>query len=409
MISRSPGVVFAMQFVQSCDSPNGYGGYTNYMNRPEAFVSSDHQSDPMYANGFLDYMRDDDKSDGLFSLMHDHLSESDVLEQADLFNESWKKDCPLYQGVISFDNDFLKEHRMIKPDGSLDLRRLKDVARKGAVSMLQESHLDIDNVIWNGAIHTNTDNVHVHLAFVEREKVQRRFDRIEVPAFDKLKSVVANQIIGDENICRISDVYRKHIIPGLKDIVPDHVKEVFVLLDSIPEDIPLQYKREKFQPYQRHVNAFIRKMIDRNPELKTSFDEVSNLLDEQQEVYRQVYGDGQRHLWQNYKGNKEKDFYARAGNAVLSAIKDSGLREQYSEYKRQYPPAGASPESPGFHYPRKIKAQSFDDYQSQRRAFTGLSRTADGVVRRSLRDTQRHVRQLLAEYEREQERKIGRN
>ena len=54
---------------------------------------------------------------------------------------------------------------------------------------------------WTAAIHTNTDNVHIHYAILEKERrVERENDTIEVEAFDALKSKVANKIIGPEHI-----------------------------------------------------------------------------------------------------------------------------------------------------------------------------------------------------------------
>ena len=62
--------------------------------------------------------------------------------------------------------------------------------------------LDNDNVYWTGAIHTNTDNIHIHFSICEYErredrcKVYRDKDCIEVKAFDKLKSKIVNRVLG---------------------------------------------------------------------------------------------------------------------------------------------------------------------------------------------------------------------
>ena len=34
-----------------------------------------------------------------------------------------------------------------------------------------------------------------------------------------------------------------------------------------------------------------------------------------------LYGQGNRKLWERYKGNKLEDFYARAGNSLLKSLR----------------------------------------------------------------------------------------
>lgn len=317
---KSPGVIFTQSFVQSNSTATAFSGYIDYMNRPQAFNKEKFQDDTLYKN-YLGYMNKEEKTDGLFDVNSDHLDDSKITEYKNLYDESQAKDCPMYQGVISFDNDFLRKYGLMVGEESLDKNRLKHIARQGMTAMLEASHLDITNVIWTAAIHTNTDNIHIHFSYIEKEKVNRRFDKIEVEAFDKLKSKVANSIVGDEKIKEISDIYRKTLIPALRQKMQARNSPMEKLLTQLPSNIPWEYNRESFAPFRQIVNDCIDEMIKSDPQTTSDFQKFNAALDSYSTDLTSVYGQGNRQLWQNYKKNKLNDFYARAGNSLLKALK----------------------------------------------------------------------------------------
>lgn len=402
---KSPGVIFSQSFVQSEATENAFSGYLDYMNRPQAFDTEKYRNDPLYKN-YLGYMKNEEKSDGLFDVNSDLLDETKIEKYKKLYDESQAKGCPMYQGVISFDNDFLREYGLMDGEEKLDKRRLKHIARQGMTAMLEASHLDVTNVAWTAAIHTNTDNIHIHFSYIEKEKVHRRYDKIEVSAFDKLKSKVANSIIGDDKVREISGLYRDTLIPELREKMYAGNKPMEELLKQLPTDIPWEYKRDSFTPYRQMVRDCVDKMIESNPKTAADFQSFNAALDRYSTDLMQVYGQGNRKLWENYKENKLEDFYTRAGNSLLKALSgapgdgyDKGIDCKEVQGKmdtrfRQY--QGSPPNE---------KMQNFQNYLHVRRSFlTGIT----AAERRALKDYRRHLRKLQNEFEQEQEWQAGR-
>ncbi len=319
-MSNSPGVVFTMKFIYQWKV--GGFDYLKYMSRPEAFQKLKHEHDEEFKD-YMQYMSNSEKSDGIIDMNKDLLSENEIDQYRLLETESQKQGCPKYIGITSFDNDFLKENGILTPFG-LDTKKLKEIARSSISEMIQKSDkLDNDNVYWTAAIHTNTDNVHIHYAILEKERrIERKNDTIEVEAFDALKSKVANKIIGPEQIKKLSDLSRNCLLPGFNDTLRQE-KSFVHLLDKLPENKKLwYYNRKEFEPYQVNVKKCVQKIIESKTELQENFNQYVKMIDEYTEKCKELYGDGNRHLYLTFKENKLDDFYSRAGNAILRELKN---------------------------------------------------------------------------------------
>lgn len=398
---KTPGVIFKQSFVLSDSTGSSFSGYLDYMNRPQAFDKEKYQDDSLYKN-YLGYMDSREKSDGLFDINSDRLDEMQKENYQKLYDESQAKGCPMYQGVISFDNDFLREHGLMAGEEKLDKRRLKEIARQGMTAMLEASHLDITNTVWTAAIHTNTDNIHIHFSLIEKEKVKRRFDKIEVEAFDKLKSKAANLIIGDKKVREISALYRDALIPGLREQMRAGNIPAEELIKQLPDNIPWEYNRESFAPYRQLVRGCIDKMIQSDPQTAEDFKKFNAALDSYSTDLMRLYGQGNRKLWERYKGNKLEDFYARAGNSLLKSLRgiaDNGdstgqdCREWQKKTDARFRQYQSSPQAE--------KMQNLQSYLKTRRTFlAGIS----AAQRRALKDYRRHLKKLRDEFELEQDR-----
>lgn len=398
---KTPGVIFAQAFVQSDATENEFSGYLDYMNRPQAFDKEKYQNDPLYKN-YLGYMKNEEKTDGLFDINSDLLDESKIDEYKKIYDESQAKGCPMYQGVISFDNDFLREYGLMVGEEKLDKRRLKEIARQGMTTMLEASHLDITNTVWTAAIHTNEDNIHIHFSYIEKEKVHRKYDKVEVSAFDKLKSKVANLIIGDKKVREISALYRDALIPGLREQMRAGNIPAEELIKQLPDNIPWEYNRESFAPYRQLVRGCIDKMIQTDPQTAEDFKKFNAALDSYSTDLMRLYGQGNRKLWERYKGNKLEDFYARAGNSLLKSLRgiaDNGdsTGQDCKEWQKKTDARFRQYQSS----PQAEKMQNLQSYLRTRRTFlAGIS----AAQRRALKDYRRHLKKLRDKFELEQDR-----
>ena len=242
----TPAVVFSLGF--TFDWAIGGYDFLEYMDRPEAFDKTRHLNDEY--KDFIDYMSNSEKSDGLFNAQSDLLTESDKEKYRQLETVSRDAGCPKYYGVVSFDNNFLIENGLMTSDGKLDVHGIKELGREGINAMISTSNkLDNDNVYWTGAIHTNTDNIHIHFSICEYErredrcKVYRDKDCIEVKAFDKLKSKIVNRVLGSDYSRQLTELERESIKPALSSGYGGCAEQLIRLADKLPSEGGWQYGR----------------------------------------------------------------------------------------------------------------------------------------------------------------------
>jgi len=330
--SVSPGVLLLCDFVQATNACSAFGGFLAYMDRPEAFqevrtfdgdtweTEQLHRSDPVFG-GYMDYMRDDEKSDGIFTSAADRVSPAQVEIHKKFFDQAQEKGCPLYRGVISFDNAFFKEQGLAF-DTDLDRTRLKEITRDSVTTLINNSQLDLNNVQWAAAIHTNTDNIHVHFAIMEENKITRKYDMLPQKAIDQAKKAVVNKLVGSEASILRSALLRNDLLPTIDRAAAKQGELILELFSKLPDDSRWEYNRKSFEPFQKFVNAAIDKLIVTDLNVKKSFDAYVKNLDDYTLKLRRYYGDGDRRLWKNVKPDRLQEFYSRAGNVLLKEVQD---------------------------------------------------------------------------------------
>ena len=319
----TPAVVFSLGFTYDW----AIGGYDflEYMDRPEAFDKTRHLNDEY--KDFIDYMSNSEKSDGLFNAQSDLLTESDKEKYRQIETVSRDAGCPKYYGVVSFDNNFLIENGLMTSDGKLDVHGIKELGREGINAMISTSNkLDNDNVYWTGAIHTNTDNIHIHFSICEYErredrcKVYRDKDCIEVKAFDKLKSKIVNRVLGSDYSRQLTELERESIKPALSSGYGGCAEQLIRLADKLPSEGGWQYGRPKMRAYRDDIDKTVDAVIASDQKLSGLWKQYNEMLDSRTEYLRKIYGEGERHLYATFKPNRLADFHKELGNQLLNDL-----------------------------------------------------------------------------------------
>lgn len=331
----TPAVVFKIQFLynwyirsdKQSNSNTKYvkGDFTDYLERPSAFLPKLHSNEQEYKD-FLDYMKNDEKSKGAFDTEHDLLTHEQLNDYRTQEMTARENGCPKYSGVISFNNEFLRSNGILV-GSNIDYIKLKNVARNGINKMIDKSDkLSADNINWIGAIHENTDNIHIHFAMYPLERTTRRNhkdknqDCIEQDAIKTLKSTIANGIINQTHTPEITRIKREILFPQLSDAMGDAEKMLLELANKFPPNIAMQYANHRMKPFQREIDKCVDKIIGSDPELKKSFDLYVSSLGMMDRQYQDFYGDKSQAL--TYSEHQMEDFYNRAGNILLKHIKE---------------------------------------------------------------------------------------
>lgn len=342
------GVVVVTEFCRPND--NRFQGYIDYINRSKAVRNKNTAKYNLYQN----YMGNPNKTSGLFTSEKDNLSEDEKMQLKEIFEQAQSNESVMWQTVISFDNRWLKQNGIISEnDDAIDEAKLKEVARGGVNRMLEAEKLD--NAVWSGAIHFNTDNIHIHIATVEpvpmREKKEytqyeyayQNGKRIRKPILDengkpltkmeykgrfkpksieKCKSYVVNELVNDkENNIKINQIIRDSIVKQKSEHPLVQDEELVKLFEDLYQKMP-DCNRNLWN-YNNPIMARLRADIDNistnylEKYHSDEFKELRERINTQEEVYKQAYGDSKK----DYGKNKMKDLYTRLGNAILKEIK----------------------------------------------------------------------------------------
>ena len=355
------GVVIMTKFCKVHSSH--FTSYIDYIDREEASRTKNSNKYNLYQ----DYMGNPEKTTGLFHSEKNELTMEDKRQLKDIFKTAQENGSLMWQTVISFDNRWLEQNGLYSRETQiLDENKLKDVARNAVNKMLKAEGLE--NAVWSGAIHYNTDNIHIHIATVEPEPMREKKEYIQyqkksvdgktvkVPlrdaagniikkeefkgrfrlgSIESCKSSVVNQIINEkENNLQINRIIRDSIIKQKKEHPLSKDKELahafLQLYDKMPDCARNMWN------YNNPIMAPVKEKIDLLSDLylekyhKGELEELQSRLQIQNEKYKVAYGENGK----SYAEGKKNDMYTRLGNVILKEIREYD-KELKSEKKRE--------------------------------------------------------------------------
>jgi hypothetical protein len=307
---------------------------------------------------YNDYMGRPQAASGLFSLASDNLTEEEVKILKGQFVRAQKNKSLMWQDVISFDNVFLEKYGLYdNQTGKLDDVKLKQAARVAVSDMLEREGMS-ESAVWSGAIHYNTDNIHIHVAIVEPEptrpmkmvtikdginagKTYRDYvgNRTKTAgrqsSYERFKSLVLSNIIDNskktEAISRLQrEVMTSKNISFVGLFAFQTHRDYMNIFRALPNNKRLwRYRNAGIDPVRPQIKEFLDKYIEKN--YSKEFKQYNQLLDEQVEYYRDAYGDSRA---DDYKGNKlygRDGLYTHLGNELLKEMNnfDNDLKEKY--------------------------------------------------------------------------------
>lgn len=374
----SNGIVCVTTF---CNAQNNhYSKYIGYMDRDEA-TKKEHFEEIDLFSEYVNYMKNFEKTKGwevpehissVFTIDKDNLTDDEVSELKNQMFKGQENGSLMWQTVYSFDNDWLSDMGIYdKKTHSLDEKRLKSGARKGISELLKREGLE--DAVWSGAIHYNTDNIHIHIATVEIEPVRKKklytqYEKVQIdgrwqykkvfnPAtktYDKIpildengneyqewefvgrfelknilksKSVFLSELTDNKEANKkINELIRNRMLNHIKDnplYYDEDFKSKFLnLYKTLPHNKGMWYYNNKgIKDYRPQIDDLINDYIKKY--LKDEFSELENILDEQENIYKKAYGGSN-----NYKANKLKELNERMGNAVLREMKIYSKNEE---------------------------------------------------------------------------------
>lgn len=317
-----PSVIVKSKFIAS--GKKSFKNYINYIDRKDTHSKKNHKNE---FKNYQNYMNDEEKSTGLFTKELDFMSENDKEVYKDIFDKSQKNGSILWQDVISFDNEWLKEIGILNGK-DIDEIKLKSATRS-AMNELLKKEGTLHNSIWSAAIHYNTDNIHIHVATVQTFNYSERGKRKQ-KSINSMKSQVANILLDrSEENQKLNEFIRDKVINHKKNnstytlknrlLNPELIKQISEIQKNLPKD-----KRQ--WNYNMTTMAHVKPEIDKFTDMYITkyfpkeYEEFKKNLDKEVAIFKRSYGENSSA--ENYKLNKINDLKQRFGNVVLKEIKE---------------------------------------------------------------------------------------
>lgn len=320
------GIVHKRKWVKS--SSEKFSSYINYIDREEAVRN--YKLDEYSL--FNDYMGNPKKCGNLFTSDRDFLSEDESKKLKRCFSIAQENGSFMWQDVFSFDNEWLDKHGMYdRRTGALDEKRLMEAVRNSMTEMIERENFD--SLIWSASMHFNTDNIHIHIASVELNPTRYTNEDgfMQYKNLYRMKSKFANTLIDRSNEQKkINDIMRNNIINGKKEISFHQDIEMKRLVTEIIKRLPEDKRQWQYGYNSLHE---VKPLLDELTSYyiknykKDDFEKLINSLDDEEEYLKEVYGEGEKHFYKNYKKNKIDELYYRMGNSLLREIKTEVIKK----------------------------------------------------------------------------------
>lgn len=354
------GVTYMMKFVSSKNQK--FSSYINYIDREEAARTNQYKN---YNFAFDDvkkkdldtyneYMGRPEATSGLFTSESDDLSLEERKTLKESFKTAQKNKSLMWQDVISFDNSFLEKYGLYdSKTKQLNDQKLKTSARLAVEDMLKHEGMS-NSAVWSGAIHYNTDNIHIHIAIVEPEPTREKrtfYNKNRRPyedyvgvrreraggqtAYEHFKSMVLEHIVDNsEKSAQISNLQRNvlkvdqhRLSYRLNFKMQQDYKALF---QELPNDKRLwKYRMNGMKDLRPKIEAFNRAYLKKYQ--PKEYQEYLRLLDEQVDYFQSAYGDSRA---KDYKENKlygKDGLYTSLGNTLLKEMNqyDQTIKDTY--------------------------------------------------------------------------------
>lgn len=320
------GIVHKRKWVKS--SSEKFSSYINYIDREEAVRN--YKLDEYSL--FNDYMGNPKKCGNLFTSDRDFLSEDESKKLKRCFSIAQENGSFMWQDVFSFDNEWLEKHGMYdRRTGALDEKRLMEAVRNSMTEMIERENFD--SLIWSASMHFNTDNIHIHIASVELNPTRYTNEDgfMQYKNLYRMKSKFANTLIDrSKEQKKINDIMRNNIINGKKEISFHQDIEMKRLVTEIIKRLPEDKRQWQYGYNSLHE---VKPLLDELTSYyiknykKDDFEKLINSLDDEEEYLKEVYGEGEKHFYKNYKKNKIDELYYRMGNSLLREIKTEVIKK----------------------------------------------------------------------------------
>ncbi|OJG72211.1 hypothetical protein RV11_GL003182 [Enterococcus phoeniculicola] len=292
-------------------------------------------NESMFKN-YSDYMANPQKTSALFTNTYDRLPDSEIDKMKKYFEVAQENGSPLWQHVFSFKNEWLVNHGFMNEiSEKVNESALYAAARLAMKELEKKENL---NGKWIGAIHYNTDNIHVHIGYVESvstrklitagqgKNVFERKGKFLKKNIKSTRSVFVNELLNMNELLQVTSEQFNKIVQQSKENKEffgaknygDLFKELY---ESMPENRShWNYGYAEKQNFKKQVDKITTLYLnsEQSDELKSLIAKLLPLSNE----YESAYGNPKNQP--TYLENKlyaKNGLYHKLGNTILERLR----------------------------------------------------------------------------------------
>ena len=230
--------------------------------------------------------------------------------------------------VLSFPPDFAINNGLITKSDYYDL------TKNIMPSLITDMGLKIENTIWMVALHRNTDNPHLHICIVEKNKTASK-GFIPKFAIKNLKSNIGNYLINNNEFYKLRDKEFSTITGcvSLKELTKIKSQKLYSdkfrktlnqkllsFYDTLPKTSRLQYNSKNMKPYKQELDNIIHYILSHDS-VKYNYANYLRLLEEHQKELNSLYGMSDANRQKKYYNDQLNRLYSKIGNEILTNYK----------------------------------------------------------------------------------------
>ena len=310
-------------------------GYTQYTDRDDAkgnekklgkrkdgylgYTSSHHKDATISSEGVIDSTK---KREELYKKMEKAFS-----KKGDIF----------YEEIISLESHEEAERLSLGQSAKQWEPLLNEVLPK----VFRHRGFDPDNMLWTADLHTNTQHLHVHLLFMEKEHTidRGKFTKSDMKYLKRqlLSSLERRQAYCDRLEASVDDVFRnkdkqfRHLMSDVEQSLLDNKKiQLTELLKALPKRGRMQYNSYNMKDYRPLIDNYIDHLIRTDKKAKASFEKLMETIDR---LEANINDAGNEKI-STLKEAEMKKIYERIGNMILQKAKDPDYKEIKTINKR---------------------------------------------------------------------------
>lgn len=356
MAKKTAGIIMTAAFTLS--GSKAYAEYISYMDRSEAVRNENFQKYNLYSDQnrvesyqaidgagetmfatYNDYMNDPLKTSSLFTSRYNQAPLEEIKYMKEYFTKAQENESPLWSIVYSFHNEWLiKQGYLDHKTNELAYEKIIEAVRLSVESLEKKEGLKGE---WSAAIHYNTDNIHVHVGYVEEvptrewiyykhptdiEKTGWQFKgKFKQKNISYAKRTFVNELIQNkEQLIQMEELLTKQ-----KNFVSEHSADFLSgryekLFENLYQKLPEKKSYWKYGYAQRHgFKPELDRMISLfiNTDGKATMEKLVPLLQTISDEYEEAYGNPRNkptYFHNQLYGNE--GLYARIGNIILNEV-----------------------------------------------------------------------------------------